>query len=289
MKHNDHAFWLSLIVMILLIVVLVVLYFVLDIDRPAFYQPGSTWIASPSDWGKPPFEVHYQPVDDVQPRLMPAYRIELSKTQMASMLKPTSDGGCLAIAQIEENEQDGAATAAVRFQATRFQPDGTVRWTRQYDDLIVNGYLVALCVFPDGHFALSARTSGIKPDDPVSHDQLMVFSSSGHLLWQSAKDSLAAGSLDYLLAASDGAILAAGTIQSNAPDAIYVDNDISLMRFELDGRQTSSMLVGRNGEDYLASVAYAPETGLVLLWQQTTRQTSVGQDIAYGQRSNICA
>ena len=292
MKRSDLVFWLSIIVMVLMIIILVVVYFVLDLDTQ-YYQPGSTWIQSPSDWTMPPAQIQHEKAADIKPHLLPAYRIELTSNQMASFLKPTSDGGCLAIAQIQADETSDAGTAAQSIQATRFWSNGTVRWTRQYDDLLINGYLVALCVLPDDSFALSLRSSGLKPANPIMHDQLLRFAPDGRLIWQTpatandSMESLRAGSLDFLLAADDGAVLATGTVQSSPADETG-DSDISLIRFEADGRQSATMLVGRSGQDYLSSATFQGDTGLVLIWQQTTGQTQPGEDIAFGQTSKIC-
>ena len=288
MKRSDLVFWLGIIVMVLMIIILVVVYFVLDLDTQ-YYQPGSTWIQSPSEWTMPPAQIQHEKAADIKPHLLPAYRIELPDNQAAAFLKPTSDGGCLAIAQIQTDETSDVSTAAQSIQATRFWSNGTVRWTRQYDDLLINGYLVALCVLPDDSFALSLRSSGLKPANPIMHDQLLRFAPDGRLIWQTQDSaSLRAGSLDFLLAADDGAVLAAGTVQSSPADAMTGDSDISLIRFEADGRQSATMLVGRSGQDYLPSATYQRATGLVLIWQQITGQTQPGEDIAFGQTSRIC-
>ena len=287
MNQKDLIFLLTILLLILLIIALAVFYFILPGNDP-FNLPGTVSIATPADWITPNVTVRHDPVADIRPRMLPAHRIVLSEAQSSYLMKPTRDGGCLAVSTIKVNDQESAGPQAYLLRAVHFRSDGTVLWERQYDAESFYGYPAALCILPDNGFAVSLRVSSSDTLAGETTDRLLRFAADGILMWQTPENQIAPGSLDYLFAVPDGSVITAGTIQSAPSDPSAGDLDIVLLRFTRDGKQSSSLIVGRTGYDYLLSASYGVRTGLVLIWQSEATGSQAAEGGSILPASKIC-
>ena len=253
-------------------------------DPPDFTPP-----KAPADWITPgDYKVSHINVEAVAPQKVPARSIALPMSQQSSLLMPTLDGGCLAVAQIPVDEKDTSGNTFYYLQAIWFKADGTVKWDQQYKADTFKGYPVTMCVFPDGGFAVSLSIRKENTIDYETTDRLCRFSPDGTMVWQSKEDQVATGALDHIFATQDGAVLAAGTVAAASPagSGSSGNNEIGLLRFEKDGSISANLTFGIVGYNTLTDASYATGTGLVLVWRSDAA-TAASETAASGQVSQI--
>ncbi len=234
-----------------------------------FDPPDFTPTPAPSDWFSPDsvHTVHYVAVQPVDKDKVPAIHVELPAGQSSDLLAALPDGGCLAVSQTVVEGTETGQMPLYHPRVIRFKPDGTVALDRQLDIEAFGGYILAMCVFPDGSFSLSLRKQNNVTANGNPIDRLFRFSALGDLLWQSTDNAIfgdtptSAGVLDRVFALADGAILAVGTVTSDK------GNDISLTRFEPDGTPSNRVMIGDSEFDSLMDADYDPGTGLAILWR----------------------
>ncbi|MHB1454384.1 MAG: hypothetical protein ACYCYM_10590 [Saccharofermentanales bacterium] len=233
---------------------------------PADFEP----TPAPTDWSMPGAEVNHVAVGPVAAKDVPAQIIDLPDYQQAQLIRPLPDGGCLAAAQVLVDENDTGSNPSYYLKMARFGPDGAVRWEKKYESNPFSGYTISLCVFPDDGFAAALRITEVNGDSAEVYDRLMRFSPEGDILWVSGSPSLQAGTLDQLFAATDGRLLAAGTIGVFDDSGTQTGMRVGIMRFEIDGRISDQKIVGTAENDSLIDASYSAETGLTLaIWSQT--------------------
>ena len=201
-----------------------------------FDPPDFTPTQAPSDWTtiSSHADTHVK-VAPVALDKVPARHLSLPKNQSAELIKALSDGGCLAVSQVPVDEKDKSGNPVYYLRAIRFKADGSVMWDKQYNSDPFKGYMQKICVFSDSGFAVSLQIQLINSGSYSAVSRLCRFSSNGDLLWKTKDDQMKPGALDYIFAAKDGAVLAAGMLPVNNPDGSFGNNDIGLYRFEKDG------------------------------------------------------
>jgi len=224
-----------------------------------FDPPDFTPTAAPIDWLTVDRPLHYVKNEAMSSQKVPIQSISLPGTQ--NLVKSLPDGGCLAITQVPvETDHEGTYL----LQTVRFSADGTVQYKRSYDEAPFSGYLVSSCIFYDGGFAVSVRKTGIESQSD-SVDWLYRFSPEGELIQKIEDKKLVAGALDHIVAITDDAILAAGTIATKGKDG-STNNNVCLSRIEKDGSLKKQVIVGTKGYEYLYDASYAEGLGFALSW-----------------------
>jgi len=259
--------WLLLLLMMVLIlpVILMIGPDFLSLRPPVFDPfdpPDVTPAAVPADWLSIDVDMHPVSIEPVNLAQIPARQIALPSTQSAALLLPAPDGGCLSVSQVPTDNNN----TVFHLRVIRYQPDGSRRWDRLYDASPFKGYPVSLCIFSDNSFAVGLRLMNDSTPNGSFTDQLWRFSPEGENIWQIKDDSIPAGSLDYLFARTDGAVVAAGTDTHNQAESSAV-NVIRVLCFDENGRQSKSVpATTLTVNQILVHASYTPEAGLVLLW-----------------------
>ena len=243
---------LPLLLAFLILAVMLVTIIAVVATRPAAIDPldppAPTPTPPPTDWMTPGRSVRHVVVIPVSLNKIPVHQISLPALQSPDLVKPTADGGCLALSSaalatsptrtptsaatttasgstLVTVAPTGAAPKPVVLRATRFTADGAVLWDRQYDTERDDGFLMSCCVFSDGSFAVGMQVHA----DPVNQGKptlptlpgalpriearLLRFAAEGTLLWTAESSLTPVGSLERLFALADGSILSAGTIE----------------------------------------------------------------------------
>ncbi len=261
--------WLLLLLLIMLLVLPVILIIGPNflpfgpLSYDPFNPPDTTPPAVPSDWLSMDVDLHPATIEPINLAQIPARQIALPSVQSAALLLPAPDGGCLSLSQASADNDK----TIFYLRAIRYRPDGSKQWDRRYDSYPVNGYPVSLCVFPDNSCAISLRLMDDSDPNGSFTDQLWRISPEGEILCQINDESVPAGSLDYLFARSDGAVVAAGTGIRNQTEGQAV-SVIRVLCFDKNGRQSKSVTAAAETMEnqMLVHASYAPEYGLALLW-----------------------
>lgn len=251
-------------------------------DADPFDPPDFSPTPAPSDWSRFELDFHPVAVEPVALSKIPARRIDLPEHLSPSLIKPTSDGGCLAVSYTQADANDASGKSGYYLRATRFKADGSVLWDSRYENDPFNGYPVSLCIFPDDSFALSIRLTDAASTEGLMLDRLMRFSKDGLKSWQSAEGQIEAGALDHLFAGPDGAVLAAGTVTSTQTGGNR-ENKVSLLRFDKSGALSGQLQVSGKGNQLLSDAAYAEKTGLVLVWWRETTSDQASPNANFTQ------
>ncbi len=253
--------------------------------------------AAPSDWLTVEEEpsMHYIKTENINAGKTPVIKIDLPVEQLESFIMPIKDGGCLAVSQKPVDETDKSSYPQYYLHAMCYTANGSIKWDRIYykSPLPYRGYLISMCVFDNGGFALSLRVlkawDGISPYiSDVYNDKLCKFSPDGSLIWELYDESYyLPGMLDYLYATEDGSIIAAGTITGKAndnntdasdpsdstadPSDSSADNSkniyISLARFNDKGYAVNYLNIKETDYCSLISVSHSDATGLVISYE----------------------
>lgn len=275
--------------LIVLLLPLLVIVLVIFSNKPVVVDPldppSPAPTPAPSDWMTPGVMIQFSPVSPIAVKKVPARQITLPRAQMASMLRPTADGGCLAVSQEQVSETDTTGSPVSTLRVIRFKPDGGILWEHRYPSDPFRGYPVALCVWPDGGFAVSLRVSKPEPTLYETVDRLLYYSPDGTKAWQSDDSAMLAGSLEYLFALPDGAVISAGTIMKITQDGTRSENTVSLLRFEKNGAVSALREIGGTGYQLLGDADYSEKTGLVLTWRTDVFNELSGSGGSDQQRS----
>ncbi len=246
--------------------------------------------AAPSDWlmVNAGSALQYIKTDNINVGKAQIIKIDLPEEQLESFILPTEDGGCLAVSQKPVDEADKSGYPQYYLHVVCYASSGSIKWDRTYykSPLPHHGYLISMCVFDDGGFALSLRV--LKARDGISpymsdeyNDKLCRFSPDGSLIWELYDESFyLPGMLDYIFAAEDGSIIAAGTITgrtngSNTDASDTSDNTanntkspyISLTRFNDKGYAVNNVNIEETDYCSLISVSHSDAAGLIILYE----------------------
>ena len=264
-----------------------------------FDPPDFVPTAAPSDWMILNPLHDYKEITPLAIEDIPASRIELPDLQYSEMIRPAADGGCIAISLMEvsasgsSGSQDSSSAGDAvenpeyHLQATRYKANGGIAWHKVYEAETFRGYPITMCIFEDGSFAASFDIALPSVSQSSSSDILYRFSSGGSLLWKTKADETDQGSLEYLFAAADGAVLAAGTIAAVGEDGTFSNSDISLMRFEMDGTLAKSVTLSMPQNDMLVDASFDAGAGLVISWRTEVTDDPALAEVAFNQVSQI--
>ncbi|MEA4890096.1 MAG: hypothetical protein VB070_11590 [Clostridiaceae bacterium] len=259
--------WLLLLLMMVLIlpVILMIGPDFLSVRPPVFDPfdpPDVTPAAVPADWLSIDADLHPVAIEPINLAKIPVRQISLPAAQSAALLLPTQDGGCLSVSPVPTDN----GNTVFHLRVIRYQPDGSRQWDRQYDASPFQGYPVSLCIFSDNSFAVGLRLMTNSVPNGSFTDQLWRFSPEGDNIWQIKDGSIPPGSLDYLFARTDGAVVAAGTETQNQAESSAV-SVIRVLSFDENGRQSKSVpATTLTVNQILVHAFYTPEAGLVLIW-----------------------
>ncbi len=193
--------------------------------------------------------------------------------------------------KLNADSPDAASQASRQVRLIRYRADGRIRWEKLDSAIPGQGcYLTGLCVFGDGSFAYTLRS--MQPDGH-SGDQVRRRHADGQEQWQAdmaqpdshdqvsdqtdgqAGDQMVAGYLEYLFAASDGAVLAAGSLEHLDKNGTLFERELAIWRFSGDGTQTSRT-VSVGAANYLTGASYSSQAGLIVLWRQDSVAGTTG-------------
>ncbi len=253
----------------------------------AFDPPDFSPTPAPSDYIQPgnfsgpdSYAGRYVRNKTVHADMVPMARITLPKASY--FVKPTPDGGAIAILQVTVGEvTNGDPDAALR--VIRFATDGSVLWDKQYNEMLFKGYLVSCCITEDGGFAVSLRVN-VQKGMSIAADMLWRFSSDGKLLFKT-KDGITAGALDQIFAAPGGALLAAGIVERENKFSV------SVLRFEKDGKIKE--YEGAGTDALILSASRQSDSGLVLVCRcyadpaQDTASEIVSKIMSFDEHLNL--
>ena len=244
-----------------------------------FDPPAARTTPAPTDWMTITGDYPTLEATPVAAERIPAHHLILPTNQYRAMLKPLSDGGCLSLSTVPADPADTTGTSGSYLHAIRFAADGAKKWEKTYGTESFLGYPVAMCVFSDNGFAVSLRVMTNSSGTDAT-DRLLRFSSDGQAMGAQQAQDFTTGSLDYLFATPDDAILAAGTIPSTRTGE-PVNNDVALCRIEKDGSLSQTTSLGSSGYDSLMDASFEPSTGLVLVWRTESSDASSAESASF--------
>jgi hypothetical protein len=247
-----------------------------------FNPPAPLSTPAPSGWISPGMAVKYVPNPAVNAGKAPLVAVDFKTAQSGAMVVLTSDGGCISVAQNTAIDPRMGSQTPGPLYAARLQADGTVAWEHRYDEAALSGYPVALCQYSDDGCVVAVRNAGSSAETSANGDMLLRIAPDGTLLWKVAMET--GGAIERVFTASDGAILAAGTVARTGKDGIF-ESDAHLWRFESNARLSKEASVGSKGYDRLVDASYESGCGLVLLFESDNAGKRTGS--VTGLSSNI--
>jgi hypothetical protein len=250
----------------------------LSLAPDPFDPPDFTPTPAPSDWMTITRDLRPATVKAIAPRKIPATRLELPADLYAWEILPTSDGGCLAIYSIQPDQDQSGSPPLSIIRVIHFKADGTILWDRRYDDHPFRIQNVSACLFADDSFAVGLKAWAGSSADSALTNWLLRFSDDGTLEWQT-EESEHPGALEFIFAAGDGSVLAAGTTEVRSGGE--ADNlRVGLLRFSADGHLAAKNILPSENARLLYDAAYDQATGLVLLLRRSLNGAP-GQGPAY--------
>jgi len=266
--------WHWFLVFALLIPLLLITVAILSNQQTAIDPldpPDFTPTPAPSDWMTPGGgEIKYQALEPVAKQRVPVQKISLSQTQTSDFIKPTSDGGWLAVTFDRVDESDHGSQPQFILHATRFKPDGQISWDRRYDAEPFSGNGVSLCIFADDSFAVALRATHPGDADMKFEDQLVRFGPDGSFRWKTEREAVPAGGLERIFACLDGTVLAAGTIDGSGWVGSSQYPRVAAYRINTDGSVAARYMLSGVGYQALIDALYFEGTGLILLSSEET-------------------
>jgi hypothetical protein len=232
-----------------------------------FDPPDFTPTPAPSDWTTITRDLHPATIKTIALRKIPATRLDLPADLYAWEILPTSDGGCLAIYNIQTDQDQSGALPLSVIRIIHFKADGGILWDRRYDDHPFRIQNVSACLFADDSFAIGLKAWTGPAADSSMTNWLLRFSKDGALDWQT-EESEHPGALERVFATDDGSVLAAGTTEVRSTGGAD-DLGVGLLRFAADGHLAAMNLLPPESARLLYDASYDQETGLVLLWRRS--------------------
>ncbi len=253
-----------------------------------FDPPDFTPTPAPTDWLKPgEGEISYQAVEPVNLNKVPIRKIMLPKTQTREFIRPTSDGGCLAVTFELVDEQDTSGQPDHFLRVMRIKSDGGILWDNRYEGTPFAGTGVSMTVFPDDRFAIGMRVRQSGASNPRLVDRLVRFRADGTMKSETVPSEWSAGSLDHLFARPDGTILAVGTVDGSGWVGSSPYPRVTASVIEEDGTVSRTYIVSGVGYQSLVDVLYVEDDRLYLLSRIEDLGGEGQTGIAWSQRSQI--
>ena len=137
---------------------------------------------------------------------------------------------------------------------------GTETWTKTYGDGVDNMGHDVLPLDDDGYLVVGEKVSQFEPEMKANL-VLLRLDANGGLLWERAYGGDRACSGQSLLAATEGDVLIAGTIQSEDGD----DAEVYLLRLDAEGNELWSRSFGTSRDEYGGRFFAAGDGGYVIV------------------------